>query len=159
MLIDKKGKIFGKISVVDIFVLVLVLVLAVGFYYKYNKTNVEKMDTIRTTFYSAYVLDNVVDDLQIGDIVTDKDTNNSFGKIISITKGDSVVLTNDADGIGRSSTKPGFSSVRIVVEEKGKYTQSGAVLNNIEYYIGKSFFSLTINKVSFPSMIYDIKKQ
>ena len=39
MIINKEGKLFGKISVVDILVVVLLVVAAFGVYTKFFKTN------------------------------------------------------------------------------------------------------------------------
>ena len=163
MLIDKKGKLFGKISIVDALIVILAFAVIIGLVYKFTRSspttpNIRK-DTINLTFYSPSISNNAADEIKDGDKVTDRGTNVLFGKVIGITKGDSVIYAYDSQGKCVASAKPNYSSIRIVVEGKGKYSKAGAYLNNIEYYEGKTITTLVVNKASFPAMIYDIIKR
>ena len=85
-LIDRNGRLFGKISVIDLVVVAVVIVLAAALYFKNNQTHtgnavVEQKITFQIRARGVY--DYVADAIQVGDGVYDKDYA-SGGKSIGV---------------------------------------------------------------------------
>ena len=85
-LIDRNGRLFGKISVIDLVVVAVVIVLAAALYFKNNQTHtgnavVDQKITFQIRARGVY--DYVTDAIQVGDGVYDKDYA-SGGKSIGV---------------------------------------------------------------------------
>ncbi|MBQ9915356.1 MAG: DUF4330 domain-containing protein [Clostridia bacterium] len=97
MILDKKGKLFGKISIVDIFVILVVLVMCVGAFFTYQKINNREImtentglipssvaDTLEVTLRVSDVRQMTVDNIQKDDEVFFEDTGKYFGTITDV---------------------------------------------------------------------------
>ena len=76
MILDKKGKLFGKISIVDVLVVVIIIAIAFGLYYKFDKsgtvTPFTETQTIRMSLYLESVNTYMIDSIKVGDPVRDR---------------------------------------------------------------------------------------
>ena len=75
-IIDRNGRLFGKISVIDLLVVAVVVVLAAALYFKYNQAHTgSKVTEENITFQirARGVYDYVADAIQVGDGLYDKD--------------------------------------------------------------------------------------
>jgi len=74
--IDDKGKLFGKISIIDILVVCLILGGIAGAYYKFGRSNTispfVKPDRIEMTFFTEDVVEFVGAGIKAGDLVKDR---------------------------------------------------------------------------------------
>ena len=98
-LMDKNGRLFGKISVIDVVVVLVVLVMAAALYVKntsLSHTSTRVTNTPITYQVTAYnVRQYVADAIQEGDLVYDQDysTGGTLGAIQSIEVQPSGKLT------------------------------------------------------------------
>lgn len=87
MLIDRKGKIFGKVSIIDLFVLMLILVTLGGAYYKFSymkgTDDVVRMDTIEYKVLVSGIRKMSVDALKPQVDVFESKTDIHIGKVES----------------------------------------------------------------------------
>ena len=87
--IDKNGRLFGKISVIDIAVLIIMIVLAISFYLKFNVIDETSTKTVTQpityTVKIPAVRQYALDMLEEGDAFFSND-NGSKGQIGEITK-------------------------------------------------------------------------
>ncbi len=161
MIIDQKGKLFGKISIVDILIVVIIIAAVAGVYYKFGKTAASniltKTDTVQIGFFMEDAPDYAVNSVKLGDTVKDRSQNVLLGKVISATPGPSIVFYPDSTGVVRSSSKPGYASIAIMVEGQGAYSDTGVTINGIEYYINKQF-ETRVGPANFYMRVSDIKK-
>ncbi len=126
--LDKKGKLFGKINIIDFCVIIIIIVLAAGAVYKFkfmdktsNNTAMQPVTyTVKVEKVRSYALDNI----EVGDILFDKTSGNAIGTISnvesepatdyvemddgSIVKGNvenriNIILTVDADAVKNES--------------------------------------------------------
>lgn len=68
VMIDKQGKLFGKINVIDLVVLLAVLLLVGGFLYREKGTaNVAASKTVTLRVVCPYVYPDVAENLKVGD--------------------------------------------------------------------------------------------
>lgn len=87
-LIDEKGKLFGKFNAIDCCVILLVVVLGLGAVYKFHglsKTNTNAvMEPITYTVEIKRVRDYIYQNVKEGDLLFDKTSGNTIGKIVKI---------------------------------------------------------------------------
>ena len=130
MLLDEKGRLFGKISVVDIGVLLLIFALLGGIYYRYfavDKNNsAAKFDTLEYTVVLAEgVRQQSVDAIEIGANIYDAKTDTPMGKIVSKEVIPAVEQLTKADGTIVMAEKPERFNVRITIQVPGNETKYG----------------------------------
>ena len=131
--IDKKGKLFGKVNVIDLCVVFIVVVLIFGAVYKFkfmDKTNntvamqpvtyTVKVDRIRN-----YVLDNVVE----GDFIFDKTSGNEIGRIVNVESEQACDYINMPDGTISKVNVENRINVIFTVEAQAVTNSSGTFVN------------------------------
>lgn len=142
-MIDNKGKLFGKINVIDLLILVLIIgaISFVGYKMTGKVETTGQQEKIEIKLYAEEVTNFVVDEDKIkeGDIVTDVDRNVEVGKITKIEKGPSVSWAPNSEGKFVSSSREGWSSIIITCESEGEIYENGAIISNTKYSVGHSF--------------------
>lgn len=161
-MIDKNGKLFGKISIIDIGIIILVILAGLFivrklgiFAPKENVTN--NTDKIKVVFYQEEVNSFTANNVKLEDPTTETLLNMSFGNVVDIEIGDSVSWGEDKDGRQVKSTKNGFSSVYITMETNGILGPNGINIGGSNYYIGQ-FITLRVGTSIFYGRIYDASK-
>lgn len=165
MVIDSRGKLFGKISIIDIMIVVILMAAIAGVGYKFSKSGTigssAKADDLEIVFYAEEVPDYAAQAIKIGDIVKDGVQNSTFGRVKDIKIGDSVSWAQAENGEWFPSTKKGYVSIYITAEGKGIFEDSGVSIDSSDYFIG-----LTIDRLragnsafNFVAIIHDIKKK
>lgn len=161
-MIDKNGKLFGKISIIDIGIIILVIIAGLFivrklgiFIPKENITN--NNDKIKVVFYQEEVNSFTANNVKLEDPTTETLLNMSFGNVVDIEIGDSVSWGEDKDGRQVKSTKNGFSSVFITMETNGILGPNGINIGGSNYYIGQ-FITLRVGTSIFYGRIYDASK-
>lgn len=161
MLLDKKGKLFGKISIVDILIAVIILGVAFGLYYKFGRTGTvtpfTKTSTIQTSIYLESVNDYVVKSIKPGDIVKDRVQNVTLGKVVDIVTGPDISYSINDKGLVMKGSREGYVSATIIFEGQGIYGSTGATFSGVEYYINKNGTEWRIGNTSSFAKICDIK--
>jgi hypothetical protein len=161
MIIDQKGKLFGKISIVDILIIVIIIAAASGVYYKFHQSGatgiMTKTDKVEVSFFMEDAPDYAVNAVKEGDLVKDRQQNVVIGKVTSVTPGPDIVFYADSEGIVHSTSKPGYASIAITVEAQATYSDTGFTINGSEYYINKQF-ETRVGLSNFYMRISDIKK-
>ncbi|MDL2248408.1 DUF4330 domain-containing protein [Tyzzerella sp. OttesenSCG-928-J15] len=160
MLIDDKGRLFGKVSLIDIFVLITLALVFMVVYFNIgtnSKAAISESDRpIRITFYKEALENFTVDALEIGARV-ENDTNGTFmGNITDIEIGESINYMPDVNGKEVASPMEGYSSVKITTEVTGKLSEGAALLNGNLYgngsqiiiWAGKAKIQLYISDIS-----------
>jgi len=167
MIIDKQGKLFGKINIID-FLIVVILIGAialigvktfmpsVGENGELIGKNSEKV-TATVEFFAEEISEFVLDDtIKIGDTVIEVGTENEIGKVTDVEYSDSVSLGTNADGEWVQSSKPGFKSVRITCEGEVDPYEHGFKLKGAKYYIGHTT-TIAAGRAKLYLRISDIK--
>lgn len=95
----KNGKLFGKINLFDLLVVLLLIVLAVGIVAKFSVSSQDKAQAV-TAIYEIEVKSvkkETVDAFKVGDIVSEKGSGSVIGKItdISFSQAYDIMVTPD----------------------------------------------------------------
>ncbi|AMA72035.1 MULTISPECIES: DUF4330 domain-containing protein [Aneurinibacillus] len=130
--IDQKGRIFGVINILDLFLILLLIAALIFAGLKFTKS--EEIAIGPTTQKEVtYVLYNsaehpfVVDQIKKGDIIKDKDKGLKIGEVVNVEKKPGKVAVTTADGRMVMSTVPEKYSVYITVKTKAAISGSTAV--------------------------------
>ena len=142
-IIDKNGRLFGLISIIDVLVILVVAVLVLALWVKDRNpqtgttvsivpiTMVLEVEAVPTYVASA---------IRVGDTVYDKDqaTGGAIGKITEVELLPSAYKTQLTDGTYREIPVEDCNNVRIKVEGSGLVTDKGYFAINRIYYVGKN---------------------
>ena len=144
MLIDEKGKLFGKISVVDILIIVVIFLGAIFLYQKFSDKDVsliskEQTGKVRMTCVGLMIPNELTTIIKKGDAVKDYTNNNYYGTVVDVKYGDSPYYAYNSEGKMILSPKPGYKLVTVTIEGNGRYVGPKAYFNNVEYYPNEEF--------------------
>jgi len=168
MILDSKGKLFGKISIVDVLIVLVVIGAIAGVGYKLTKSDIgvgnalAKQDKIEISFYADEAPEFAAKAVTKGDLAKDFERNVIFGNVTDVVVGDSVSWASNDKGEIVTSSKKGFSSIKVTVEGDGIFrdgkSSSGVTFGSADFYVGRTTILLVGNS-TFQCRIYDIKKK
>lgn len=158
MFIDDKGKLFGKISIIDLFVILVVVVAIVGSVIAFTKVKSGEvltenkailsqnstLDKLELRLRLAEVRAMTKDAIHIGDGVYTKDTGKFLGEVVGVETEPAKRIITGYDGKALEAEVPERMDVIMIVEVLGKRTDNGYFTgNNIHLVYGSSFEIVT----------------
>lgn len=144
MLINKEGKLFGKISIIDILVVVLIVVGTLGIYSRFFVAG-PKVETatsrIEYTMKIREVRMGTVKALQdFKGPVTDTTTKEYLGEIVDVTYTDSIKAVELSNGNLKASVLPERYDATVTIQVDGKVNDLGYYTsNNLALTAGSSY--------------------
>lgn len=158
MIIDGKGKLFGKINIIDLLI-VVVIVFAVGVLgYKFLAPSTGGNSTsgvCEMKFYIEEVSDFVADKIDIGEKLMDEGKNIDLGVITNVEFGDAVSYGTNQDGVWVTSSREGYKSMILTGEVNATKFDHGAIVGSSKYYVGHTFVLLA-GEAKLYLRVYDI---
>ncbi len=126
-IIDEKGRIFGKISIIDIIVLLLAILVVCGIFVKHAEDSHTKKisaDTQKITYQIELksVRDGTVNSFREGDKVFDTEKEVEIGTIKSVEAVDAVSSKTNSEGIYVETKVPEKYDVTLTIEADGQVT-------------------------------------
>lgn len=157
MIIDEKGKLFGKINIIDLVILlvVVVAVAVLGIKFASPKMASSTTKTHVAMYYAEEVPEYVADDVKVGDKLMDEARNVELGTVTDVKIDESVYYSNNSSGVVVKSSKEGYKSVLITSEVEATPFEHGMIVNSSRYYIGHTF-TLLSGKAKLYLKVYDI---
>lgn len=159
MIIDKNGKLFGKINIIDLIIFIAIAALCVFAGMKLaGAGNEEAIPGQKAVikFYAEEVTDFVLDGtINIGDSVMEVGTKNNMGTVTDVEIGEAVSYGTDDKGNWVQSSLPGHKSVLITAEIEGTETPNGIEIKKAEYFIGHTM-TIVAGKAKLHLRIYDL---
>lgn len=141
-IIDNKGRLFGKVSIIDVVVVLIVAVMAVALYVKNNSLDASKTGQasnvpITFTVEAEHVNLNVVDAIRVGDQVYDQDraSGGAIGTITDIQVVEAGRTERLTNGVYARMTNKDARNLIITIEGTGSVTDGAYSINKI-YEIG-----------------------
>ncbi len=135
--IDRNGRVFGKISVIDLLVVAVVLVMALALYVKTNHNEITSTTTsnvpITYQLLVRGVRTYVADAVQVGDSVYDPDRSSggSLGKIVDVEVQPGAKLAEFNDGTVDTVPVEDGVDLLLTVEGSGIISQGRYILNRV----------------------------
>ena len=139
MIIDNKGKLFGKVSILDICVILVIIVGVAGAYFTISTVNSGKLNDNSklvlnssapvkeavVTFELKGVRDVTRDSLRAGDEIFETEDNKLLGTISEVTYKKAYKNCIASDGTLYKAEIPDQYDVIITMDAKGKSTETG----------------------------------
>lgn len=139
---DKNGKIAGKVSIIDIGVIILVLAAVVGLCIRFlsnTTTAVTSNETFRYVVKINSVRDFTVQALKKGGITTDKKSQIVLGEIKDVQVGEAKMQATTADGTIKWATLPDKYTCMVTIEADGRESEDGYILDDTtELSVGRT---------------------
>lgn len=158
MFVDKNGKFFGKISIIDVIIcafIILVLVFG-GMFLSKNNSVAENKITVRYTVEVTEKNDEYVNHIIVGEKVIDGVTKQEMGKIVDVSTKDAVKIAEDLKG-GRyvAASIPGKKDVYITMELLADVNYPDLLAGSVPIKIG-SEAALRSESVAMHGYIVDV---
>ena len=161
MFIDEKGKLFGKINVIDLIIIVVIIAAIgiLGYRFLGPASNVmgdnNNGQTAIVKYYIEEASDFVANQVQVGDKCSDETRNIALGTVTNVEIADADSVGTNAEGQMVKTSKPGHKSMIITTEVPATEFEHGAVIGGVKYYVGHSF-TLLAGKAKLWLRVYDI---
>ena len=131
MLFNSKGKLFGKVSIVDILVVLLIVVAIVGAYVRFNGNNVGAVNQTSEFHYQITIREirETNKDLLLASVGTDfrlaGKISSSMGTLVNVDVKDAVCEIEKNDGTIVSASVPEKYDVVLTLKVVGSETETG----------------------------------
>ncbi|TYP57819.1 DUF4330 domain-containing protein [Thermosediminibacter litoriperuensis] len=156
-LIDKKGRLFGLINIIDLMVILLIVAVAGRFALKAQQRPVGSAEKkIEVVLLVKDVRDATASVIKEGDIVRETKTNNLLGKITKVEVRPAETLVNTADGRVVSVPNPVLKDVYVTLEGSGTAGENAIVIGGTEIRIG-TVLQIKTNIYSVVATVMGIK--
>lgn len=133
MILDKNGKIGGKVSIIDIAVILIILVVAAGIGMRYGSrvTHAVKSDKqFEYTLKIEGVRIYTVDALEKMGAITDKRSEKNMGEIVDVKVEEATKESVTADGKVTYAPYTGYYTCYVTVRAHGKESDDNYVLDD-----------------------------
>ena len=141
-MIDKNGKIGGKVSIIDLLILIILVAAIVFVGYRFltkDRSGVVNTQDVYLSFTGAEVPNYVVENLEIGARVYDDTENNVLGYVTDIQTGKAYHYDVDKSGQTVAIFPDDASSVTITSLAHGTLDPNGLLVGGMRYAIGHTF--------------------
>ena len=162
-ILDRDGRLFGKISIIDVIVLLVVAVLAVAVFVKSQRTQTSTSITDTPVIYQMLLTNQpeyMLSAIQEGDQLYDQErsTGGSLGTITQVEVSDGTNLGALDDGTYAVLPAENRYNILITVECAGLVSADGGVALNRVYDLGvNSSRTFTTQYASFIGTVTDIQ--
>jgi hypothetical protein len=139
--LDRRGRIFGKVNIVDLLVLLVIVAVVVFAVVRMTSDSPQtKKVTVQVTFTVEEVRQATVkaltDALQTGGYVKD-DGGTKLGTLIDVVATPTIEAVPTAEGELKAVPSPVLSDVEIVVEGQGQISESTVNIGGVPMRVGK----------------------
>lgn len=160
-MLDKKGRLFGKVSLVDLFAVVAVAAVIAVVYFNVGASGrpvVGAEQPVYITFFHHALEDFTVAALEY-DAPVINDSNDTFmGRVVGWEVGDSISFMTDIHGNEVASPMAGHSSVAITSRVYGRISEGAVVLGGNVYSVGTQIV-IWAGKAKTQLLISDIRTE
>ncbi|MCL2664041.1 MAG: DUF4330 domain-containing protein [Defluviitaleaceae bacterium] len=163
-IIDEKGRLFGKVSVIDIVVLIALIGLGYGVGYRNASPAIQQLLTADKTFYVTLVSEKVrqfsVDAVEIGDVFFKQHERQPLGSVADAYSAGSLDIMTKPDGTAVLAPVEGRYDLYIVIEATGSVTESGFFVNGNMLVSEGSEFTVLSNRIMLTvATVHEVSEQ
>lgn len=144
-IIDRNGRLFGLVSIIDVAVVAIVAILAVALYIRSNQLDATNISRTGTTIVFTVHSENqplyIINALKEGDLIYDseRESGGALGVITELNTSPSTLMTDLGEGEFVMLTDPETRNLDMTVECKnGHVTEDGRFIINKIYELGKN---------------------
>jgi len=141
-MIDKNGKLFGKINIIDLIFIILIVAAALFVMYRAglfsHEQTLAQEDKLILTMYQEESPVFAASNVKAGDPVIESFKNISFGKVVSVETGEPISWGANEEGRQVETHREGYCSLKLKMEASGKVSSSGITIGGNQYYVGQT---------------------
>ena len=154
-MVDKQGRLFGRISIVDIAIIIVVLALGAGFAYRRVAPHLDDILRPDETFYVTFEVNRIrsviVDDaVVVGELLFRQHDRQALGRIVAVERMPAREIMQRTDGTAILATMEGRYALHITIEATGSITGSGYLVNGNDHMAPGAEVVLINSRVIFP---------
>jgi len=163
-MIDNRGRIFGKISLVDIVIVLAIVVLGGGFAYRQMSARLGQIlnpsDSMYITIKEEGVRHFLVDAVDIGDVMFRHLDRHALGTVVDIDVQPAMDFLHRQDGTVVLAEMEQRYTVIITLAAVGTINNTGYFVNGVDHIAPGSEISLISNRVLFPeAVVYSVRSR
>jgi len=163
-IIDEKGRIFGKINLFDLIVLLAVIFLAAGIGYRVVKNRTDAGNQVPVKTYIATVKCSAMPDTFAKALEKDRRIyydNDGFtnARIVSIEEVPAVITVQTADGKLVETVDPNLKDVYVEIEIDDKQNDADIKIGRYAVAVGGKMTVKTIYAIGTESLVLDIREK
>ena len=165
-MIDNQGKIRGRISIIDIVIILVVVALVIGFVYRQASPHIGEILRADETVYVTFEVNRIrsviaEDSVVVGDMVFRQHAaRQALGTIVAIENLPATEVMQRADGTAVLATMEDRYSLRITIEATGTINNSGFFANGNEHLAPGGEVALINSRFIFPlARVYSISAE
>jgi hypothetical protein len=137
-MIDDKGRLFGKINIIDLIIILIIIAafIFLGVKLLGPESTAVNMQKAVVSFYYEECPDYVAENLNEGDSVWDSGDNVIIGTVKDWSTADSVTYLLDDDGNTVQTSKAGYCALTLRCDVEGVIGEHGITINGTLYGVG-----------------------
>lgn len=160
-ILDEKGRLFGKVSIIDLVVVLLAILLCVVGIYKYiNREQTEEVNKTKEkliiTFVAEETPDYVTKTLKEGKKAKESGYRSNVGTLIKYEVNPSISYATTFQGEYVKTTKEDYSSVELTLDCEGYYEDTGVRIDGQLFVVGK-YINIEVGEGIYWGRISSIK--
>lgn len=139
-MLDEKGRLFGKINIVDLIIIVVIAaaVIFVGLKVFGPKSEIANTNDVTLTLFCEEAPDYVAEQLEAGTSVYDSTDSVALGTLTDWSLGDSKSYVTDANGNVVEFSREEYCSVTLSIASSGLVDEHGVTINGTLFAAGHS---------------------
>ena len=160
--IDEKGRIFGKINIFDLIVLLAVILVIGAVGYKIVRNNQKGQILVKTyviTVKCSSVPEKFTENLKKDDRIYYDSDGFTNGKIVDIKEFPAVTTVETDDGKLVETENPGYKDVYVDIEVQDKLDEPDIRVGRYAVAVGGKFTVKTIYAMSQEGLVLDIQEK
>lgn len=137
-MIDEKGRLFGKINLIDLLIILIsaAALVFLGVKLLGPKSTAANTQKVVISFYYEECPDYVADQLKAGDVIWDSGDNVNIGTVKDWTEADSVTYLLDDNGNTVQTSKEGYCALTLRCDAEGVLGEHGVTVGGTLYGVG-----------------------
>lgn len=144
-LVDEKGKLFGKVNIIDLGVILVIVLFLAGLYVKGHISVVQEIQSPPQKIQVSIILPEmrdtpIISAIKVGDKVWESKTGSYLGVLVKKDVQPAAHWVDTADGRVVQTTIPGKSDVTIVVEGDGRMDDTTTLLGDTDMRVGSTVY-------------------
>lgn len=138
-MIDREGRLFGRVNLVDLVIVLLVVAFAgrLAFSWWVQKPAVDQSNpTITFTALVQAVRQPTADAIHVGDVVYDTRSNALLGTVTAVRIEAAPVLEQHEDGTQTERLSKVYKDVYVTIRGTGRSTPTAVMVGSVQIHIG-----------------------
>jgi len=154
-MIDNHGKIKGRVSIIDILIVLAVVALVVGFLYRQATPHIDSIlrpdDHFQVTFEVNRIRSAIAEDtVVVGEYVFRQHERQPLGRIISVERHPATDIMMRSDGTALLATMEDRYALHITIEATGSLSESGFFINGNDHVSPGAEIAIINRRFIFP---------